>query len=469
MSLCLVPECLSENSAETRFCQKCGSKLLLQDRYRAIKIIGQGGFGKTFLARDEGKPSQPYCVIKQFLPVTTDPLHLEKAKKWFKQEAERLDELGDHPQIPELLTYCNHEGRQYLVQEYVDGKNLAEELATNGIFNESEIRGLLLDILPILEFIHSKQVIHRDIKPENIIRRIQDEKLFLVDFGASKDFSKSISSYTTGVIGTAQYAAPEQLRGESRYSSDLYSLGVTCLYLITQINPFDLFSSAENDWVWRDYLNNNNPISPDLGNILDKLIQPAVKKRYQSAQEVLTDLKPQENEVRSNWSSSQSVPPPGVSEQYRQENVNSMGNNPLFSNVNGEKNDFDHDLAKFSQDLEAFFQKTTETLKPQNQTKSEPPQNIVKVSPPTQNIVKNNDGGLVTLRVIAGFFAVILIGSMLEGGLISGLCLLLAIGFWCSAIAKSKGRDSMLWFFLGVSFHVLTLIAIACFPRKSSS
>ena len=79
MSLCLVPDCLSKNATEAKFCQKCGAKLLLQERYRAIKIIGQGGFGKTFLARDEAKPSQPYCVIKQSLPDSQEPEYLEKA------------------------------------------------------------------------------------------------------------------------------------------------------------------------------------------------------------------------------------------------------------------------------------------------------------------------------------------------------------------------------------------------------
>jgi len=118
MSLCFIPDCLYKNSDGVNFCEKCGSKLLLQDRYRGIKIIGQGGFGKTFLAIDEGKPSKPYCVIKEFLPSKQDPEYLVKAEQYFKLEAERLDKLGDYPQIPELLAYCHQEGRQYLVQEY---------------------------------------------------------------------------------------------------------------------------------------------------------------------------------------------------------------------------------------------------------------------------------------------------------------------------------------------------------------
>jgi serine/threonine protein kinase len=143
--------------------------LLIQDRYRALRIIGQGGFGKTFLAQDEGKPSKPKCVIKQF--IYDDPATLREAQRLFEQEAVRLDDLGKHPQIPELLAHCEQEGRQYLVQEFIDGENLLQELQRSGQFSEVKIKDLLLDLLPVLQFIHAGQVIHRDIKPENVIRR----------------------------------------------------------------------------------------------------------------------------------------------------------------------------------------------------------------------------------------------------------------------------------------------------------
>ncbi|MGL6139354.1 MAG: protein kinase domain-containing protein, partial [Planktothrix sp.] len=185
MSKCLNPDCLQTNS-KTTFCQKCGSKLLLTDRYRALEILGQGGFGRTFLAVDEQKPSQPYCVIKQFLPQAQGTNNQEKAGELFKQEAIQLEKLGKHQQIPELFAYLIQDNRQYLVQEYIEGQNLAQELAQTGAFSETKIVNLLGDLLPILAFIHQKLVIHRDIKPENIIRRKSDNKLFLVDFGAAK-------------------------------------------------------------------------------------------------------------------------------------------------------------------------------------------------------------------------------------------------------------------------------------------
>ena len=439
MSLCLAPDCLSKNATEAKFCQKCGSKLLLQDRYRAIKIIGQGGFGKTFLARDEAKPSQPYCVIKQSLPDSQEPEYLEKASKLFRREAQRLDELGAHSQIPELLSYCNHEGRQYLVQEYIDGKNLAEELALNGVFNEQEIRAFLLDILSILQFIHAKQVIHRDIKPENIIRRLRDNKLVLVDFGASKEFNQTVMGYTSCIVGTAQYAAPEQLRGESRFSSDLYSLGVTCLHLLTNINPFDLFSTAENDWVWREYLAANNPISDELGKVLDKLVQQAIKKRYQSVEEVLADLNPGSNQVKPSWSESTSTPPPPVDPKYRQENI--------------------QPTATPSQDFDKLIQNLDKTWK----GVQPPPASREKITPVTPSPIKTtpkNDGTLATLRIIAGFFAIPMILSLLDGS-IGAVIFIGFIAFICANIAKNKKRDFWLWFFLGCLFSFLTLILIS--------
>jgi serine/threonine protein kinase len=191
MSYCLNPRCPKpENPTRTNFCLTCGSKLLLKDRYRTIKPLGQGGFGKTFLAIDEDKPSHPPCVIKQFFPQAQGTNTVHKAAELFTQEAARLDELGRHPQIPELLAYFSQDSQQYLVQEFIDGIDLAHELAINGAFNEAQVRSLLNDLLPVLQFVHQHQVIHRDIKPENIIRRTSlirgDSQLVLVDFGASK-------------------------------------------------------------------------------------------------------------------------------------------------------------------------------------------------------------------------------------------------------------------------------------------
>ncbi|MFN5504476.1 MAG: SUMF1/EgtB/PvdO family nonheme iron enzyme [Pseudanabaena sp.] len=287
MSNCLCLACDRLNSITTKFCSQCGSKLQIQERYRALKVIGQGGFGKTFLAQDEGKPSQPRCVIKQF--IYDDPATLREAQRLFEQEAVRLDDLGKHPQIPELLAHCEQEGRQYLVQEFIDGENLLQELKRVGRFSEAKIKELLLDLLPVLQFIHAGQVIHRDIKPENVIRRRSDGRLVLVDFGAAKVASKTALQKTATTIGSPEYTAPEQAKGKPVYASDIYALGVSCIYLLTQISPFDLFSDSEFKWVWRQFLN-GIVVNDKLGRVLDKMLEQALVRRYQTVEDVLKDL-----------------------------------------------------------------------------------------------------------------------------------------------------------------------------------
>jgi serine/threonine protein kinase len=290
MSLCLNPNCSSANPDGNKFCEKCRSKLFLQERYQAIKLIGQGGFGRTFKAIDYSKPSRPYCVIKLFFPSVQGTDTIEKASELFEKEAIQLEKLGKHPQIPELFAYLNHDDdRQYLVQEYIEGQNLEQELRSQGVFNEAKIKALLTDILPVLDFIHSQGVVHRDIKPENIIRRNSDKKAVLVDFGASKVVTHLNRSVTGTVIGSAEYIAPEQANGKPINLSDLYSLGVTCIYLLTEVSPFDLFDTSDHEWIWRQFLVNNN-VRDDLGRILDKMIEFGTRKRYQSAREILQDL-----------------------------------------------------------------------------------------------------------------------------------------------------------------------------------
>ncbi|ABG52742.1 serine/threonine protein kinase with WD40 repeats [Trichodesmium erythraeum IMS101] len=299
MSYCLNPQCQNPQNPEgTLYCIACGSKLLLRERYRPIKPIGRGGFGRTFFAVDEDKPSHPPCVIKQFLPQNTgDP---KKAAELFQQEAVRLDELGKHPQIPELLAHFEQDNYQYLVQEFIDGSNLAQESIKNGPFDSNQIQQMLNELLPVLKFIHEQKVIHRDLKPENIICRsstpetigwmTNTNKLVLVDFGAAKVITGTSLMQPGTIIGSPEYVAPEQLRGHAIFASDIYSLGVTCIYLLTQISPFDLFDVMADKWVWRDYL--NQPFNSKLGKVIDKMLMTNPQIRYQSALEVMKELNP---------------------------------------------------------------------------------------------------------------------------------------------------------------------------------
>ncbi len=240
------------------------------------------------LAVDTDKPSHPLCVIKQFFPRSSNLESRQKAINFFQQEAEQLETLGHHPQIPDLLAYFVVDDQHYLVQEFIDGETLASLITSGEPFDQNRMLYLLHALLPILQFIHEHQVIHRDIKPENIIWRSATNSYVLVDFGAAKYATPLALAQTGTVIGSAAYAAPEQVAGKATFASDLYSLGVTCLHLLTLMEPFDLFSFADDRWVWRDYL--QTPIDPALGRILDKLVARPLRLRYQSAREVMRHL-----------------------------------------------------------------------------------------------------------------------------------------------------------------------------------
>jgi WD40 repeat protein/tRNA A-37 threonylcarbamoyl transferase component Bud32 len=291
MSYCLNPGCPEpENPDDVHSCQSCGLPLSLKERYRAIKPIGQGGFGKTFLAVDEDMPSKRQCVIKQFF--NQSGLNAQKAKELFVQEAVQLEKLGkQHLQIPELFAHVEVGIGLFLVQEFIDGQDLLQELKQEGAFDEAKIRQLLNDLLLVLRFIHSQQVIHRDIKPENIIRRQSDGKPVLVDFGVSKFATETALARTGTVIGSPGYAAPEQSEGKVYFSSDLFGLGATCFHLLTDTHPSKVFSQYGD---WKKYLRinlNNNGIGDTLKRVLTKLLQPEISQRYQSAEEVIQDLR----------------------------------------------------------------------------------------------------------------------------------------------------------------------------------
>ncbi|GCL41300.1 MULTISPECIES: serine/threonine-protein kinase [Nostocales] len=289
---CLNPECHNPPLPEqTKFCTNCGVPLVvLRNRYQPVKPLGGGGFAKTYLAVDIDKLNEK-CVVKQLAPQTQGTAGLKKATELFLQEAQQLQQLGEHPQIPALLAYFTENSRLYLVQQFIDGENLLTELENQGIFNESKIRTLLQDLLPVLTVFHNQGIIHRDIKPENIMSRRSDGKFILIDFGASKQLQGTVKTGTS--IGTFGYAPLEQMQGGKVYpASDLYSIGVTCFHLLTGVHPWQLWQEDGYKWVkeWRNHL--QSPLSSELGQILDQLLQKEAQQRYQSAEKVLQDLNP---------------------------------------------------------------------------------------------------------------------------------------------------------------------------------
>jgi WD40 repeat protein len=296
MIYCLNSDCKQPiNVADSASCESCGAKLVptLRGRYRIVRTLGQGGFGKTFLAVDEDR-LKARCVIKQFSPQLKSPKSLAKAVQLFEQEAVRLNELGEHPHIPSLMAYFEHDNRLYLVQQFIEGATLAQELSRQGCFGEQKIRELMAGLLPILKFVHDRNVIHRDITPANIIRRKLDNRLILIDFGIAKVLEQVGDAGIPGTkIGTEGYAPIEQLRsGRAFPASDLYSLGATCLYLMTQTKPDDLYDPIRGNWRWRSKLAEQGvQFSEGMGRILDRLLKDLVMERYQSADEVMQDLR----------------------------------------------------------------------------------------------------------------------------------------------------------------------------------
>ncbi len=295
MTYCLNPACSQPNNPDdAEFCLSCGTKLiaLLRGRYRVVRPIGQGGFGRTYLAVDEDRLASS-CVVKQFSPQLQEgSKSLEKAVKLFDQEAVRLDQLGEHPQIPALLAYFEHDKRLYLVQQFVEGPTLLQEMAQHGMFTEQKIRAVLAGILPILKYVHDRQVIHRDITPSNIIRRRSDGRLVLIDFGVAKLLSSDVAQPGTR-IGTEGYAPMEQLRSGKAYpASDLYSLAATCLFLLTRTKPDDLYDPLEGRWMWREQLRHRGgAVSDPIAYVLDKMLKDLVSDRYPSADAAMRDLR----------------------------------------------------------------------------------------------------------------------------------------------------------------------------------
>ncbi len=307
MLYCSIPTCSNPfNPNGNRFCQTCGSQALsplFRNRYRVIRLLGKGGFGRTYEATDADRMDDP-CVIKQFVPQVQGTAALEKATELFKQEAKRLYDLGEHPQIPRLVAYFEQDNCLYLVQEFIEGQNLLQELTQQGAFSEEKIKQLLADLLPVLKFVHERGVIHRDIKPENIMRRRKDGKLMLIDFGVSKQVAGTLLSRVGTTVGTLGYVPIEQMRGQVYPASDLYSLGVTCVRLLTQCMPKedgsdDIYDALNGRWIWTDHLPRATTISSQMQQVLDKLLQDYVKNRYKCADEVLQTLKPQPSSLRT--------------------------------------------------------------------------------------------------------------------------------------------------------------------------
>lgn len=262
-------------------------------RYKVVNVLASGGFGHTYIAEDTQRPGNPCCVLKHLTFNSNDAAVLQQVRRLFQAEAETLERLGRHDRIPRLLAYFEENHQFYLVQEFVEGHPLSEELVKGVRLSEDEVIPLLEDVLSVLEFVHAQGVLHRDIKPANLIRRRQDSKLVLIDFGAVKTLGNTIVEATGDTslsmpVYTSGYAASEQCMGRPRFSSDLYSLGIVGIQALTGLHPSQLPTDYQtSELIWRD----QTQASDELADVLDRMTRYHFAERYQSASEALEALR----------------------------------------------------------------------------------------------------------------------------------------------------------------------------------
>lgn len=262
-------------------------KTILRNRFEIVKLLGSGGSGDTYLALDLDLPGQPYCVVKHFQPKDSNPDAVPIAQNLFAREAEVLYQLGNnHDQIPRLFAHFDENENFYLVQEFIDGHDLTEEIVAGQRLSENTVFNLLKQILEILVFVHQHKIIHRDIKPQNLMRRHSDGKIVLIDFGSIKKMS-ALGSGTTIIIGTPGYMPSEQAKGKPRLCSDIYAVGMIGIQALTGLMPNQLQEDPNTgEIIWR----NKARVSQSLADVLDTMVRDRHSQRYHSAAEALEAL-----------------------------------------------------------------------------------------------------------------------------------------------------------------------------------
>ena len=270
------------------------SGTILKQRYKIIRSLGSGGFGDTYLAQDLGRLGNPKCVVKHLKPKFSNSEVLADAQQRFEKEAKILYKLGrDSEQIPFYFDHFQQGTEFYLVQEYIEGHDISQELTPGKKLSESYTFALLKGILKALAVAHQNNIIHRDIKPQNLMRRKSDNKIVLIDFGAVKEISVLTTGQQTGkvistiAIGTPGYMPSEQSSGQPRLSSDIYAVGMVGIKALTGKNPGNFPTDKDTgNIIWR----NEAKVSNRLANILDTMVQFYFIKRYKDAMKVLEVL-----------------------------------------------------------------------------------------------------------------------------------------------------------------------------------
>ncbi|PHV62020.1 CHASE2 domain-containing serine/threonine-protein kinase [Cyanobacterium aponinum] len=257
-------------------------------RYQIIKRLGKGGFGNSYLSVDQMLPGKPYCVVKRLNAYSDDTKILTLMEKLLETEAKILEKVGKHPQIPDLLAYIQDNNNFFLVQEYIDGQTLIQELKDKTKYSENEVLQIIEEIMEILSFIEQYNLVHRDIKPDNILRRQSDKSLVLIDFGGIKQIFNLKNETAINAVSNEGYASPEQLAGQPVMASDIYSVGMVAIHCLTGKFPGKLPRDPQTGEILWD---SSKYVSPVTAKIIKKMTSYHFKDRYQNAQEVSKDLK----------------------------------------------------------------------------------------------------------------------------------------------------------------------------------
>jgi len=267
---------------------------LLDGRYQIIEVIETGEFGLNYLAKDIRRPGEPQCFVKHLRPGTSEPELINTTRRLFQKEAEVLEKLGQHDQIPQLFAFFEENEEFFLVESFVAGHSLSTEIVPGKPLTEEKVILLLKELLEILVFVHGQGVIHRDIKPGNLIRRYSDNKLVLIDFGSVKEIHIAQRQAPVTVrIGTMEYMPIEQFEYNPQLNSDIYALGMIGIQAMTGLPAYDLpklrdlKNSQKGEIIWRHLA----VCSQGLADVLDNMVCYDFRERYQSAAEALADLR----------------------------------------------------------------------------------------------------------------------------------------------------------------------------------
>ncbi|MBW4630094.1 MAG: protein kinase [Brasilonema octagenarum HA4186-MV1] len=319
------------------------------ERYQVVQILGKSLFGQTYLVQDTHLPDYPTCVVKHFLPSSQFPIPVEIRRKLFSREVEALKKLDNYDLVPHLLAHFEDNLEFYLVQQFIEGHALSVELPPGDRWSQSKVFQLLWEVLSILNFVHSCGLIHRDVKPSNILRRKQDNRLVLIDFGAVKPIWNQLIinqgktsnfiplEYTTIAIGTPGYMPHEQQRGKPRPNSDIYALGMIAIQALTGVHPTQLPEDRNTgEILWQELAQ----VNEKLALVLNKMVCHHFRDRYNSAKEALEALAPLTDFYTSTQQWASTLLPQNVRSEYQnsfpEQNVNQVFENnlsaPLLNN-----------------------------------------------------------------------------------------------------------------------------------------